>query len=243
MLEGNHDDLVKDVVPAQGNVQLYGQEGHAKSWGALELAVALATGTPWFGTFDVPRPVKTLYVATERARTTAERLVQGYDLGGPIPNLTFTSEEFHLDKPETMHGWGPAFAEKGIEAVIFDTLARNHGTTPWRGEQVLQSFSSLQKHVAVITINHTMKGVTDPYGGGAMLNSQDCRMLFTKLGDNTYDVECKKLSAGEQWPPFQFRIINNRPQLWDNAQLHVVGDSSRQSPEQQVIQIAEHKKG
>jgi putative DNA primase/helicase len=204
--------LVDGIVPAKGHVQIYGQEGHGKSWGGLELAVCIATGGDWFG-HKTTRPAGVLYVATERARTTAKRLAMGYDEGYEIPNLFFTEEEFYLDQPQTVAGLGEAFKEQGIEVLIFDTAARNHATTQWRGAEVLNSITKLQHHQAVVLINHTMKGSNDSYGGGHMLNSQDVRIRFTKLDDNVYDVECVKISGAETWEPFQFAIQNNRPQL------------------------------
>jgi AAA domain len=212
MLSDGDEWIVEGLLPVKGHTQIYGQEGHGKSWGGLELAVCIATGQDWF-TLKTVRTTKVLYVATERARTTAKRLVEGYDYGAPIPNLMFTEEEFHLDQPQTITGMPEAFAEQGIEVVIFDTLARNHGATPWKGGEVLESITKFQRHCAVVVINHTMKGSTDSYGGGHMLNSQDARVRFVKLDDNLYDVSVTKLSGAESWEPFQFHITDNRPKL------------------------------
>lgn len=49
--------LVKGLLPAQGLVVVYGPSGAGKSFLLLDLALALARGTPWFGRRTLPAQV------------------------------------------------------------------------------------------------------------------------------------------------------------------------------------------
>jgi hypothetical protein len=99
-----------DGLIAKGSrVVLYGEFGSWKSWLALDLAMALATGQPWLGHFKTHQPRSVLYVDEEMAfRTLArriKRLAMGYGLNGPaaetLPALALTHVGLRLDTPES----------------------------------------------------------------------------------------------------------------------------------------------
>lgn len=69
------DHIVFPIVPKEGAVLVYGLPKELKSWFAIELAVAVASGRKALGHFVVPHAAKTLYIQVEdRPSQTRERL-------------------------------------------------------------------------------------------------------------------------------------------------------------------------
>ena len=65
--------LIKGIFRAESQVLLYGPSGHGKSYVALDMALSIATGTPWHG-----RPVKkgpVVYVVSEGGRGIVKRVI------------------------------------------------------------------------------------------------------------------------------------------------------------------------
>lgn len=58
------DWLVQDILPESGLTLLYGASGYGKSFVAIDLAMAVATGTDWMGQFPVEQGA-VVYIAAE----------------------------------------------------------------------------------------------------------------------------------------------------------------------------------
>lgn len=55
----------RGLLPLGRVGQIIAEGGAGKSWAAFQFAIAVATGTPWLGTFDVMRPGRVLIIAGE----------------------------------------------------------------------------------------------------------------------------------------------------------------------------------
>jgi RecA-family ATPase len=60
--------LVEGLIVDQALAAVVGKWKTTKSWGMLEVAVSIATGTPAFGTAAVPQPGPVVYVIEESGR-------------------------------------------------------------------------------------------------------------------------------------------------------------------------------
>ena len=64
-IEGQENHVVYPIVPRRGGVLLYGLPKELKSWFGAALAIDASCGRKALGFFDVPRPVRTLFVQVE----------------------------------------------------------------------------------------------------------------------------------------------------------------------------------
>jgi 5S rRNA maturation endonuclease (ribonuclease M5) len=121
-------DIIRDPLPrvawevepifSKGDrVLVYKEPGSFKSWTLLDLALALATGRSWLGTFSVPIPRRVLYVDEEMNRATLrrriKRLVEGANISADHPEL-----------PRILSRTGVRFGKDGA-ARLLDTVHRD----------------------------------------------------------------------------------------------------------------------
>lgn len=83
-VSGERDWVVEGAIEANPIVVLSGPEKKGKSWMLIDLAISVASGTPWLGTFAVPKPgfavvLDAEYGANEWTRR-AKRLCAGRGL-------------------------------------------------------------------------------------------------------------------------------------------------------------------
>jgi RecA-family ATPase len=69
------DWLVTDLIANLDRVMFYGEFVALKTWLLLSLAIAIASGRDWLGTFRTPTPKKVLYVDEEMN----ERMLEASD--------------------------------------------------------------------------------------------------------------------------------------------------------------------
>ena len=159
--------LVDGIAPAAGIGILGAPPKTGKTWIALDLGVAVATGTPFLGRFTVPEPRPVLYVALEggrraiRARIGAIARGAGIDPAGDgLKNLhiAYRPRGLNLSDPD----WSAWLVEKsrkvGAALVVVDVLRR------------------------AATIRESGDGATDFAGLLRNLEgllSEDCLLLFT----------------------------------------------------------------
>ncbi len=78
--------LVEPLISVGNRVVLYGEFGSLKSWLLLDLALHLAAGRPWLGTFAIPEARSVLYLDEEMSehqiRRRVKRLADGTGLAG-----------------------------------------------------------------------------------------------------------------------------------------------------------------
>lgn len=95
------DWLAQGLIVNGDRVLVYGEPGAMKSWLLLDLALHLATATPWLGRYAIQRARRVLYIDEEMSARTmygrVQRLVRGLGFVG-------------VDIPfRTMTGWGGRF--------------------------------------------------------------------------------------------------------------------------------------
>lgn len=121
------DWLAQGLIVNGDRVLVYGEPGAMKSWLLLDLALHLATATPWLGRYAVQRARSVLYIDEEMSARTmygrVRRLVRGLGfVGSDIPFRTMT-------------GWGGQFEDDNSAAHLLATI---------------QSFQSFDPEVVII---------------------------------------------------------------------------------------------
>jgi hypothetical protein len=133
-------DLVKGLLPETGSGLLSGQSGTYKTFVALNLAAAIATGTPFAG-YTIKRPGATLAFVSEGASGWQQRLdaVSKHDHDNARLPISYTGDPVCLLDPanvaaviETVKAAGEASKRNlglPLSLVLFDTLIGAAGFT------------------------------------------------------------------------------------------------------------------
>ena len=156
--------LVKDTIPDAELVLVYGASGSGKSFVMVDLAMAIARGTPWFGRKVRQGPV--VYVCAEGAggfgkRLKAYALQQGIDLAG-VPMWVMQTAP-NLLKAEDLKALIQAIKPLQPSVVIMDTLARmTPGANENAGEDMGLAIDNCSKvtratGARVFLVHHTGK--------------------------------------------------------------------------------------
>ena len=119
--------LLDPILPEQGLAMLYGYRGTGKTYVALGIAIAVATGGP-FLKWHAPRPRSVLYVDGELPATTLQERVRTI-LGGlpPPENLKFVTPDLQpCPMPDLSTSDGQMRLEPllaGVDLVVLDNLS------------------------------------------------------------------------------------------------------------------------
>lgn len=122
--------LIEEVLTESGLSMLWGRSGAMKSFVALDMAMCVATGTPWHG--KVTKPGLVVYVAAEGSHGLGRRAIgwrrtRGRTLPPPLFKLIPHSVALTSDDLDAM-----VTAILQLEAkpvlIVIDTLARTFGT-------------------------------------------------------------------------------------------------------------------
>ncbi|OPX12489.1 hypothetical protein B1790_03305 [Mycobacterium sp. AT1] len=188
--------LVAEFLPASSLVHLIGMSQSLKSFIALDMALSLASGTPFAGSarFGVVEPVPVLYVVGEGVRGIAKRVrawckQRGVDRRQVMDKLTVLEGAAQLGSQRDMDDVTAKVVETGARLVVFDTQARctvglEENSATDQGRAVAQ-VDTLMRHTdaAVLVLHHTTKA--DPRnarGSVAWLNAVDVQLIA--LRDN-----------------------------------------------------------
>ncbi len=164
--------VLSPVIPEQGLVMLYAPRGLGKTWAALSIAYAVASGQAVFGGWKAPEPRRVLYLDGEMpARTMKERLASialGYDGEPPGHDyLRILTPDLQPDympniaTPEGQTDLAPWLED--VDLVVVDNIAtlgrhgRENETEGWLPVQEwLLRLRRMGK--AVLLIHHAGKG-------------------------------------------------------------------------------------
>jgi hypothetical protein len=157
-----------------------------KTWVTTEIAVAIASGTPAFGRFEIPDPGPVLYVAEEdSAQAVSWRisaLCRGRGIAVPSALLMAVGKHVQLDDPE----WQARLERMmDVRAFVFDPLVRMHSGNEDRAESmrpVTQFLRRLAYDVATPIVNHHWNKPNQDRGnvrsGNRMRGTGDFYALF-----------------------------------------------------------------
>ena len=188
--------IIENVLPVKSFSALYGPPGSYKSFHALDMAEAIATGRPWMGN-QVTNPGAVLYIAGEGhggigARIKACKINHQTQDGAEIYviryqlNLRSSADDFNL----LMQSIDNLIERTGIELrlVQIDTLARAFGGGNENDSQDMGAFihnaGRLQRKLdcALMVLHHSGKDATKGLRGhSSLLGAVDTQLELQKL--------------------------------------------------------------
>lgn len=123
--------LVQNLVPASSLAQLYGKSGIGKTFVALDMALCVASGSPWLDTHEV-RQGPVVYVAAEGHRGMKTRVAAWLRERGlsaqHVDEFRLIGEAVPLANPDDVQALvkqvEEAFEGKPLSLVVLDTQAR-----------------------------------------------------------------------------------------------------------------------
>ncbi|WP_374254149.1 AAA family ATPase [Xanthobacter sp.] len=224
--------LVKKLVPLTGIAFLGGQSGAGKTFVAVDLAVALASGSTFFGC-PVQERVGVVILAGEggdtlASRVLAARMARGMDWRLPIawmdvPDLN--DKQSMAATVDALRGADQAFRDKhGVRLglVVIDTMAASFSMKDENdnaeASAIIRSMKGIAKalSVAVMPVHHYGKGVETGLrgasawqaGADAVLSVQADRDQITGHVGNRRLVVTKSRIGGGGWSSaFDLRFI------------------------------------
>lgn len=184
--------LIDGIIYSEGFCFLYGAEGIGKSFIALDMAKAVASGKKWLNIFNVPQPVNVLYLDKENPHSLMQR--RGKGLGGLPDNLYFLKfpEQFQLHNGK---GGASDFAvnlatimkEKEIGLVVVDSFVDLMVGNESSAEDTQRFFDSLRflyPEVSFLVLHHenkpapgTFRNSNQRLRGSSNINAQTFTMF------------------------------------------------------------------
>lgn len=175
--------LVASLWARAGVGILGGAPKCCKSWLALEMAIAVASGTPCLGIFDVGDPGPALlYMAEDAAPIVKARLLgicrhRGLDLAR-LPIHLITAPALRLDRAHDQLRLREAVATYGPRLLVLDPFVRLHRIDENDAGQVsalLGYLRELQRalDVAVVVVHHARKNGSASAPGQSLRGSGD----------------------------------------------------------------------
>jgi 5S rRNA maturation endonuclease (ribonuclease M5) len=164
------DFLVEWLIPRGANGLILAEPKSGKSMAALDLALAVATGTPWLG-FKVPRRVKCALISREDyPGMTAQRLGALFrgtsrpDLEGWLwINTRWQTPLFQLEDDAAVNQLIAELKMEQVEFAVFDVFRRIHSEDEndnTEMQRMLDQLTRIQTEVgcAIALVHHVSKG-------------------------------------------------------------------------------------
>jgi len=205
---------IKGVFPTKVFAAMYGASGSGKSFLALDMAAAIASGEPWFGLKTTATPVVYLWLEAESGiqnRVAAWRLERKTTLPA---DLRIVMQPFNLTVQQDVQDIAAAIPAGSV--VIIDTLNRAAPTVDENSSKemgvILQACREIQllTNGLVVLIHHPGKDASKGLRGHSS--------VFAALDGS---IEVKNSAAGRSWSvtkskdgeggatfPFKLRVHN-----------------------------------
>jgi RecA-family ATPase len=175
--------LVEELWADQAVGIIGGEPKSCKSFMALSLGVAVASGRPCLGRFAVPTPGKVLLYPAEDALSTVRRrlagicAVQGVEFER-LPLWVITAPRFRLDIEADRRALDETIEELRPRLLILDPFVRLHSVDENASGEVaelLRHLRQLQRAygVAVALVHHFKKGAAQKRPGQALRGSSE----------------------------------------------------------------------
>lgn len=223
------DWLIDDIIPPQSSGLLVGDGGTGKTWLALDLAIAVATGTLWLGEFEA-RKGAVLVVDEENAELMLRKrlimLLEGRGLKPDNIGMYFLiGEGINLSPYEQRGKHVPSESYVKLHntiqllkpsLVIFDSLTRVHTSNENAASEMSVLFSYVKRliretEISCLFPHHMNKGLGSTKSGHRIRGSSDLRnfadytLLIDKEGD-IITVTHDKARWAEPVPTFKTRL-------------------------------------
>ena len=207
--------MVKGVLPQAGLCVVYGDSGSGKTFFVLDLAGAVARGTPWRG--KKVAKGRCVYICAEGAGGFRNRLdayaqhngvdLADFDIGviADAPNL--------LEKTDVKDLLLALAAFGKVDMIIVDTLAQ---TMPGGNEnsgddmgRVLAHCKAIHKHTGalVVLVHHSGKDASrGARGWSGLRGAADAQIEISRAGDDRAAIIDKQKDGGGEGDEYGFKL-------------------------------------
>ncbi len=206
--------LVQGMVPAGGFIVVVGASGGGKTFFVLDLAMSIATGTPWHGRDVVRGPV--VYVAGEGISGLVGRVSAWKDLHGCTgrAGLFVLPQATALTQPDEVNRLLLAMEALPAppQAVIIDTLARNMGEGDENSARDVARLTAGVDRIreatgaAVILVHHTGLKSERERGSSALRGNADTTILLRGSRSGLIRLDCAKQKDGEPFATMALQL-------------------------------------
>src|SRR5690625_496190 len=211
--------VITDIVPAGGVVSLVGGSGVGKSFVAVDMACAIASGSEWHG-YSVEQAGSVVYVAAEGGGGIDKRALAWAQQHGmdDVPQLYMLLDAPIIDDQKDAALLTETLAElarrieQPIKMVILDTLNRvmqgeeNSATAMaalMRGVEMVRQ----RLGCAVQIIHHTGHGEQQrARGSSAFFAALDSEITIKKIGKGVVELENTKSKDSEEFEPVRLKL-------------------------------------
>ncbi len=211
--------LIHEAIPAQSLIQIFGREGHGKTFVTLDMALRIASGTPWMG----ERPVhqgKVVYVAGEgitglKKRVGAWMHHNGMDASHlrtfwVVPEPVQLGEDIHV--AGIVNSIESTTGSRQCDLIVFDTQARcTAGIDENSAEEmgvVVEALDwlRLETGAAIVLIHHSPYNVERGRGSSVVPGALDTVIGVAKR-DHIVTLTCRKQKDWEEFEEFKLGIL------------------------------------
>ena len=232
---------------------LGGEPKCGKSFLALQIGVAVASGAPCLGRFTVPRPGRVLVFPAEDAlhivRHRLDTLCSTADLElADIDIQVITAPRLRLDLDADRQALAETVAHHRPKLLVLDPFVRLHRVDENASQQIAPLLAFLRElqrryNLAVLVVHHARKGAANSRAGQALRGSSefhawgDSNLYLRRKGETTtLTVEHR---AAPSIPNLALRLAacNNRVALEIIDGPEHVSPPPPQSPQQRVENV------
>lgn len=230
------DWIVDGIIPPHTAGILAGDSGVGKTWLMLDLAIAIASGTPWLGQFDV-RQGTVLIVDEENAelllRVRMLMLLKGrgldaknvpihFAIGNAVDLAPVKGKRGEPIMSESTRRLGKTINKIKPRLVMFDSLVRVNSAKENDSTEMSKVFSVVKglmdrTGIACIFAHHTRKGRSqsgqDIRGSGDIRAFADYTLIASKGKDKTINVLHDKSRWSEPVNPFVVSLVRQEESL------------------------------
>lgn len=212
--------LVDGYIPQGGFVGLYGPSGEGKSFVAIDLALAVATGRPWQGIPTTKQFV--VYIAAEGGVGSVKRIaawLHHYKVDPAEVDAAWLIESLSVQDDADDLARLMSRLEDEVERrpglIILDTLARCFDGDENKQEDMGKFIAGVDRMrlaygATVVIVHHTNKGGQEERGSGSFKGAAETMIAVHRSRDTgLIDVVCKKQKDDAEFEPLEltFQLV------------------------------------
>ncbi len=203
---------VRGVLPHEGIAAIYGPPGSGKSFLALDVLAAIASGRPWFGYRVQSAPV--LYIALEGEAGIAQRVQAHQTRHGGAERMRFLAAPLDVRQPTDRADIVRAAKAAGLAGGVLciDTLAASapgmdENTSSDMGE-VIAGLKALQSELGglVLAVHHSGKDQARGMRGHSSLLGALDAVIEVSRNDDRREWRTAKSKDGSDGDAHPFRL-------------------------------------